>query len=241
MTSDRQSPPIPSDLTGPCGYCSGAISNFTLEDSWWLSSRPVAVGGSTFDQLAMGELITEAAILRCMGCNRNTVVITEGGAGILWFPQSASGVVDDSVPAPIASAYNEGMRCLGIGANRAAAVLFRAALALFIKNRGTDAAKAERHLKVALKQMGAQLHPSLLEWAQHLNQLGNEGAHPEDYDDVTAEEAAELARFLQQLMLFEYEMPAGLVRAKVGASAPQPPTPPAAPAKNAVAPPPWGS
>ena len=37
------------------------------------------------------------------------------------------------------------------------------------------------------------LHPSLWDWADHLDQLGNEGAHPEDYDEVTSEEATALA------------------------------------------------
>lgn len=40
------------------------------------------------------------------------------------------------------------------------------------------------------------LHPSLWDWADHLDQLGNEGAHPEDYDEVTSEEATALATFV---------------------------------------------
>jgi hypothetical protein len=58
------------------------------------------------------------------------------------------------------------------------------------------------------------LHGSLWDWADHLNQLGNEGAHPEDYDDVTAEQAQELADFVRHLIRHEYEMPAQLERAR---------------------------
>lgn len=58
------------------------------------------------------------------------------------------------------------------------------------------------------------LHPSLADWADLLNQLGNEGAHPEDYDDVTATEATELGKFARHLIRHEYEMPAQLLRAR---------------------------
>ena len=114
----------------------------------------------------------------------------------------------------VASAYDEGMRCLSIGANRAAAVMFRSALHLFIKDKGSEAAQGERHLKNALKHMkkDGDLHKSLSDWADHLNQLGNEGAHPEDYDDVTAVEADGLSKFVRQLIAIEYEMPARLMR-----------------------------
>jgi hypothetical protein len=44
------------------------------------------------------------------------------------------------------------------------------------------------------------------------NQLGNEGAHPEDYDDVTEAEATGLGKFVRHLIRYEYEMPAQLLR-----------------------------
>lgn len=83
-----------------------------------------------------------------------------------------------------------------------------------MKDKGSEKARGERHLKSALKHMKADgdLHKSLWEWADHINQLGNEGAHPEDYDDVTAEEAHGLGKFLRHLIRHEYEMPAQLLR-----------------------------
>ena len=95
-----------------------------------------------------------------------------------------------------------------------AAVMFRSALSLFIKDKGGEKAKKERHLKNALKHMkeDGDLHKSLWNWADHLNQLGNEGAHPEDYDDVTADEATGLSKFVRNLIHLEYEMPARLRR-----------------------------
>ncbi|GAA1478993.1 hypothetical protein GCM10009623_34390 [Nocardioides aestuarii] len=168
------------------------------------------------DELGPGFAAAEqAAILRCAGCKDAVVVITDGaGSGLHWYPAPGMGTLDRAVHKGVASAYDEGMRCLGIGANRAAAVMFRSALSLFVKDKGSEAAKGERHLKTALKHMKADgdLHKSLWEWADHLNQLGNEGAHPEDYDDVTSGEAEGLGKFVRHLIAHEYEMPARLLR-----------------------------
>ena len=126
------------------------------------------------------------------------------------------GVLDRQVDTGVASAFDEGMRCLSIGANRAASVMFRSALHLFVKDKGNAKAQEERFLKPALKHMkdSGDLHNSLWAWADHLNQLGNEGAHPEDYDEITDAEAKSLGEFLRHLIRHEYEMPAQLLRAQ---------------------------
>ncbi|WP_241895248.1 DUF4145 domain-containing protein [Glutamicibacter sp. BW78] len=134
----------------------------------------------------------------------------------MWWPTPGASGLDPEVDERVASAYVEGMRCLAIQANRSAAVMFRSALSLYVKDKGSEAAKAERHLKTALKHMKSDgdLHPSLWDWADHLNQLGNEGAHPEDYDEVTTEEAKALSSFVRHLIRSEYELPAELTRAR---------------------------
>jgi hypothetical protein len=158
-------------------------------------------------------------VMTCQGCESDIIVVTSGteGRDILHvYPAPGAGHLDRQVNPGVASCYDEGMRCLSIGASRAAAVMFRSSLSLFVKDKGSERAKGERHLKNALqhmKQDGA-LHPSLWEWADHLNQLGNEGAHPEDYDDVTAEEATALGEFVRHLITHEYELPAQLLRAR---------------------------
>jgi hypothetical protein len=107
------------------------------------------------------------------------------------------GQLDEEVDWAVASCYEEGIRCLGVGANRAAAVMFRSALHCFIKDKGNQQTQDERHLKPALKHMkdSGDLYKSLWDWADELNQLSNEAAHPEDYDEVTAAEASALADF----------------------------------------------
>ena len=156
-------------------------------------------------------------MLRCMACGNGTVVVTDQtGAGTHWYPTPGAAQLDPAVNEAVSSCYDEGIRCINIGANRAAAVMFRSALTMFVKDKGSERAKGERHLKNALQHMkdDGALHPSLWEWADHLNQLGNEGAHPEDYDDVSEPEAKALGTFVQHLIRHEYEMPAQLAAAR---------------------------
>lgn len=166
------------------------------------------------------------SVLQCSGCGRGLAVVTDHkGSGIFWYPTPGAGDMDPAVCKEVASCYDEGVRCLSIGAARAAAVMFRSALSLIVKDRGGPRAKSERHLKTALGRMkeDGTLHPKLWEWADHLNQLGNEGAHPEDHDPVTVEEAKGLAMFLRRWIELEYEWPARLERDReLGAPREQP-------------------
>lgn len=199
--------PTPFDPTGPCPRC-GRVSNFRPTAGGVLTQRATEQGGNAPDE----QLYT----LTCLGCHQGTAIIIRGQRGIHWYPAPGAGQLDPQVNEGVASCYDEGMRCLGIGANRAAAVMFRSALSLFVKDKGGERAKTERHLKPALKHMkdDGSLHASLWDWADHLNQLGNEGAHPEDYDDITADEAKALGDFVRHLIRHEYELPAQLLRAR---------------------------
>lgn len=207
MTSTNpDSLPTPSDPTGPCPWC-GRVSNFDVQELSNLSFTH-ANSGLSFPARRLSALF-------CSGCKKGTAVITKNdGVGIMWWPVPGSGTLDSQVNEGVASAYDEGMKCLSMGAHRAAAVMFRSALSLFVKDKGSPAAQGERHLKTALKHMKSEgdLHRSLWAWAEHLNQLGNEGAHPEDYDDVTQAEAEGLSKFVRHLIRHEYEMPAQLLR-----------------------------
>lgn len=137
--------PTPMDPTGPCPWC-GLISNFESGRAMdHLATRHAGPAGG-FDAIATHKVST----LRCSGCKRATVVITDNlGEGLHWYPAPGMGILDKQVHRGVASAYDEGMRCLSIGANRAAAVMFRSALSLVVKDKGNEDAKRERHLKSA--------------------------------------------------------------------------------------------
>ena len=107
------------------------MSNFQVEDSEkWPKADPSAGfrGGH--------QVELTYAILRCDGCQNAVVVVTDNnGEGVHWYPPQGSGVLDRQVNAAVASAYDEGMRCLSIRANGAAAVLFRSSLAYWLRGR----------------------------------------------------------------------------------------------------------
>lgn len=67
-----------------------------------------------------------------------------------------------------------------MGVNRAASVMFRSAPHLFVKNKGSTKAQEEKHLKTALRSMknDGDLHCSLWDWADHLNQLATKAPIP---------------------------------------------------------------
>lgn len=208
MAEKRANPdtlPTLGDPTGPCPWC-GRVSNFEVVNTTDLSMTHTS-------QMTYAD--RRVAVLRCHGCKKGTVVVMSNlGQGLLWWPVPGAGILDPQVNKGVASAYDEGMRALTVGAYRAAAVMFRSALHLFVKDKGSEKAQGERHLKSALKFMknDGDLHRSLWDWADHLNLLGNEGAHPEDYDDVTETEATGLGKFVRHLIRHEYEMPAQLLR-----------------------------
>jgi Domain of unknown function (DUF4145) len=209
MDATKNSLPTPQDDDGCCPRC-GVFAHFDVA-----ASTPLAYG--SVGSMSENVPVEAATVMRCQACHDAVVVVVNNfGQGMHWYPAPGAGPLDDEVNQDVASCYDEGMRCLSIGANRAAAVMFRSALSLFVKDKGGDKAIKERHLKSALKAMreDGSLHPSLWDWADHLNQIGNEGAHPEDYNEVTSDEATALATFVAHLIRHEYEMPAQLKRAR---------------------------
>lgn len=218
---------------GPCTRCS-RTSNFTVvgivpvtydtSGAYALS----ATGGTErlFDQ--------QVAILQCQGCRQNVVVIEEqyiggrrkrdggvsGGTvqwrGIHWWPSLGMTATDPSVPTNIASAVAEANRCLAASSPRAAAVMFRGALAEIVAARGSAEATAQHSLAAQLKQMAADgaLDATLADWADHVRTLGNAGAHPNELEPVTVEEAEDLSRLTSALLEYLYVHPARVQRSR---------------------------
>lgn len=180
-----------------------------------------------------------ASLFECLGCHGRLVVIEEltvgnkpwreSGSGmerwrgIHWWPPAAGASVDEAVPPRIRDVFAEGMRCLGASAPRAAAVMFGRTLEAIVRNRGSDqAVKAlERRLADGLEVMAAEseLSKDLASWAKELRLARNAGGHDELVDDVTPDEARQLSKFLDQLLINLYVMPARLRRAKDSGSA----------------------
>jgi hypothetical protein len=210
--------PTSTDPRGLCPRC-GHLSNFTLK-----AQHAVKIG-PPIEQLGGKRFVNELmAVLECLGCEQCTVVIQRPVGppderrylGIHWWPAPGDSDLDPEVPAPVVSAFSEGMRALSANCSRAAAVMFRGMLGAVVQDKGSDAAKTAPKLYQQLKAMeqDGTLHPSLVEWAAEIRLVGNAGAHPNELAPVEQAEAADLARLCRQLITVVYETPARIRRAR---------------------------
>lgn len=226
MTSSEDSLPNADSKRGRCTRC-GYLAQFTVEETQTIATL------STTPR----NIYEKVDTLTCMGCNQSMIVIStevwspegfgvESSEPIFYFPPPGVGVLDESVPTKIASCFDEGQRCLSIGAHRAAVVMFRGALAEFVEANASTNAKSKRDLFARLEQMASEndLHSSLVGWAQIIRTTGNEGAHTEKYENVTKEMAHAMATLTRQLIYLHYEVPAQVDRAKTKSSLPKAPS-----------------
>lgn len=220
MAVERSVDTLPStaDRGGPCPRC-GRLSSFTLKQSVAMSEHLTVPAGP--GSPAVKRWMEQVAVLVCQGCEEAVVVVEVRDAWgspqpVMWWPMPGAGRLDESIPEQVAKAYGEGVRCLAVQVPNAAAAMLRSCLAQVVQDRGSDAAKGKRTLNDAIKQMvkdGALL-PLLGEWAGHVREMGNAGAHPEVFGAVTQEEADELQRLVASLLEFLYVTPARVQRAR---------------------------
>jgi hypothetical protein len=230
--TDRDPDRLPdsTDPSGPCPRC-GRVSNFSKR-----GEAPVTYDG-TVRETPNGRVrggSEQVAILECNGCGQCVVVIEErliggvradlgrgrGGAitwrGIHWWPTPGAGSLDPSVPANVAASYAEGIRCLSANAPHGAVALLRTSLAYIVQDKGSEAAKAKKSLNDAVKQMVADgaLPTALTDWVTHIRELGNAGAHPDVFGEVSVDEARDLQRLVEQLIQVLYVVPASIAKAR---------------------------
>jgi hypothetical protein len=175
----------------------------------------------------------QVSVLQCFGCGENVVVVEDeyiggvasrsggnGGAvewrGIHWWPSPGMSPLDADIPTSVADAVAEGTRCLSVNGPRAAAVMFRGALAEMVTDKGSANAQSRRSLAGQLRQMASDgdLDNNLADWADHIRVIGNAGAHPNTLDPVSMEEVEDLSRLLASLLDYLYVMPARVQRAR---------------------------
>ncbi|WP_210428902.1 DUF4145 domain-containing protein [Nocardioides eburneiflavus] len=219
---------------GPCPRC-GRASNFTPQ-----GTAPVTFdesGGYSIAHDGHHERIHEEqlVILQCQGCRQNVVVVEEqyvggqrkrdGGRsgvvewrGVHWWPSPGMRRGDPDIPRAVADAIAEAERCLSANSPRAAAVMFRGALAEIVTQRGSETARAKGSLYAQLGQMASDgdLDDTLADWADHVRVLGNAGAHPLELEPVSRDEADELSRLVNALVEYLFVHPARVRRARAG-------------------------
>jgi hypothetical protein len=219
---------------GPCPRC-GRASNFDVKGTAPLTFDDLGTYALSADGRRERLHDEQLAVLQCQGCRQNIVVVEEqyvggrrkrdGGRsgsvqwrGIHWWPNLGMRTGDPDVPPGVASAIAEAERCLSANSPRAAAVMFRGALAEIVTSRGSEAAKAKSSLAGQLKQMAADGHldATLADWADQVRLLGNAGAHPNELEPVSREEAEDLSRLMNALVEFLFIYPARVQRARRG-------------------------
>lgn len=222
MTANPDTLPTVRDPSGRCPRC-GRISNFTV-----VNITDLEVVG-TPEGIRRVQVV---ATIECMGCLERSVVIEDeindqhGRQGVLWWPADHLVEIDEnaSVPDKIYEAYAEGIRCLSVQAPNAAVALFRTVIAQIVEDRGSPAAKGKNTLYDRIDQMVSDrtLWDDFGDWAHHIRQTGNAGAHGEKFDPVTMEQAQELQQFVRELINFLYEQPARRAAAKPATKASAP-------------------
>jgi len=228
---DPETPPDSTDPAGVCPRC-GKASNFVQTGAGNLAFRNdvfAAAGGGEDNRIAVERVST----FECLGCHQGTAVMEvltvgnkpwrESGGGInrwrgvSWWPAGTGAAVSELVPDRIRNVYQEGLRCLGVSAPRAAAVMFGRTLEAIVRDRGREKAKAAlyKSLAAGLNVMAdeGKLSADLASWASELRLARNAGGHDELVDDVTPD-ARSLSKLLDQLLTNLYVVPSRIRRAK---------------------------
>ena len=119
------------------------------------------------------------------------------------------------MPADIAAAFEEGVRCAAVEAPNAAVAMFRNAIAQIVQDKGSAAARSKPTLNAAIEQMAADktLAEAFTSWAHHIRKIGNAGAHQESFEHIPIEQAREIQEFVSHLIDTLYIHPAKLARA----------------------------
>ncbi len=151
-------------------------------------------------------------VWKCQNCDGLITVVqrVEGNGWVEWliYPRSIP-TLDDAVPKPVQADYIEGVECIGIGANKAAATMFRRSLQqVMINKRALEGKRLIDQIKSLV--IDDVLPEEIGEWATEIRLWGNEGAHPstDGLDAITGEDADEIRGFLDRIFEWVYIMPA---------------------------------
>jgi Domain of unknown function (DUF4145) len=216
--------PDSSTLKGTCARC-GLKSSFALA-----GTNALTYGSGPLLHGARGESsrleVERAATLVCAHCGQGVEVIEElwigdrlwidatvGGSfswrGVFWWPLPAAQRTAD-VPLAISECLSEATQCLWANCPRAAAVMARRTLEAVCEDKGATGQTLAANVK-SLFATG-QLPKPLMDWADEVRLIGNQGPHFDVKNPVTRADANELLRFLDDLLRYVYELPGELAR-----------------------------
>lgn len=148
-------------------------------------------------------------LLKCSYCADGVLVVQElyadgwDGPYRLWPPQNRP--LSQAIPLALRSGHEEARRCFRVKAYTATAVMVRRTLEGLCIAHGVE----ERTLYKALSEMHSRdlIDKQLLEWAQELRTLGNQGAHYTT-EKVSREDASDALELCEAMLDYLYVLTA---------------------------------
>ena len=138
-------------------------------------------------------------------------------AELTWEPKRSSGKKFPDVPQHIADAASEAHVCQSVGAHRAAGAMARAVVEATAKEKGITSGTLIKKIDA----MNAQriVAPHVAEAAHEIRHFGNDMAHGDFIDPVTAEDADEVLAMMDQILDDVFQSPARIAARKAARQA----------------------
>jgi hypothetical protein len=131
-------------------------------------------------------------------------------ANVSWVPKVGVGREYPDVPEHIAPAASEAHECQSIGAHRAAVMLARAVIEATAKNKGITNGMLFNKIE-KMHELGL-ISELVRDQAHEVRYLGNDMAHGDFVDPVSAEEADEILELMAEVLHAVFVVPAQLMR-----------------------------
>ena len=155
-----------------------------------------------------GQLNIVYAVAECNSCDFHFLVARESRSGkiIKVWPKSLPAKVNELIPDPIRSDFEEALVCEAAGSLRGAAALARRTLQVICLDKGSSKDKKLNKQIDELFEKNIITH-EIKSWAHEVRFVGNDAAHPNS-TDVDAEDARDILELLQSMCDVLYVAPA---------------------------------
>lgn len=147
-------------------------------------------------------------VAECNSCDFHFLVARRDVTGeiITIWPKSLPGKVDDLIPEPIKSDFEEALICEAAGSYRGAAALARRTLQVICIDKGAPENK-KLHQQIDWLFDNNIVTNEIKEWAHEVRYVGNDAAHP-NTTEVTKDDARDILELLESMCDVLYIAPA---------------------------------
>jgi hypothetical protein len=157
--------------------------------------------------LSIGQAIAHNDELHMRGLSAEEY-LSQPDAPIEWIPPAAVGRVYEDVPEHIGEAAGEAHLCESVGAHRSAVLLARAVVEATAKDQGITTGNLRGKIDELFTR--GLVREIVRDQAHEIRYLGNDMAHGDFVDPVTAEESAETLVLMAEVLREVYQAPARL-------------------------------